>query len=168
MQEIWKPVKDFEDLYSVSNLGRIKSIGIYRYNINIGKKEYIKRERILKPHYNRGYFKLYLSRNGKTKLKYVHRLVAEIFIPNPNKYKEVNHKDSDPTNNRVDNLEWCDRRYNIDYMVKHQQELKELTEMRLETLETIYYGIDGNYIKTLDEVKQLIEPMLNENRGEVE
>ena len=164
MQEIWKPVKNFEELYSVSNLGNVISIGRYQYNINKKEKEYINIPKKLKFVEDRGYFKLHLSRDGKRTTKYIHQLVAEAFIPNPNNYKEVNHKDSDPSNNRVDNLEWCDRKYNIDYMVKHQQELKELNEMRLETLETIYYGIDGNYIKTLDEVKNLIEPMLKMNR----
>ncbi len=167
MQEIWKPVKDFEELYKVSNLGNVISIGRYQYNFKTKEKEYINIQKNLKFIEDRGYLKLHLSKNGKRKIKYVHQLVAEAFIPNPNNYKEVNHKDSDPTNNKVDNLEWCDRKYNIDYMVKHQQQVKELNEMRLETLETIYYGIDGNHIKTLNEVKELIKPMLNENREEV-
>lgn len=45
----------------------------------------------------------------------IHRLVAQAFIPNPNGYKEINHKDEDKTNNRVSNLEWCDRLYNMNY-----------------------------------------------------
>lgn len=56
-----------------------------------------------------------LSKNGESRSYSVHRLVAEAFIPNPDNLPEVNHKDEDPSNNRVDNLEWCTRQYNIEY-----------------------------------------------------
>lgn len=161
MQEIWKPVKDFEELYIVSNLGNIKKIGQYKYNINKKEKEYIKIiPKKIKLVEDRGYLKLHLCKNGKKKTKYIHQLVAEVFIPNPNNYKEINHKDSNPGNNKVDNLEWCDREYNLNYMFNHQAWLKELSEMRHEALEDIYYGIDSGRIKTFDEIKVMIEPLL--------
>lgn len=138
MQEIWKDVKDYEELYQISNFGNLRRKGLYRYNFKRGK-EYIKDIKMLKPLNDRGYLKVQLSRNNKRKTKYIHQLVAEAFIPNPNKYKEINHKDSVPTNNHVDNLEWCDRKYNLDYMIKHQQEIKERHERRIEALETIWY-----------------------------
>ena len=56
-----------------------------------------------------------LCTEGKRKCCYIHRLVAEAFIPNPNNYPQVNHKDEDKTNNCVNNLEWCDAKYNINY-----------------------------------------------------
>ena len=57
----------------------------------------------------------------KQHLKLIHRLVAEAFIPNPEGYKEVNHKDEDKTNNQVSNLEWCTRTYNINYGTRNKQ-----------------------------------------------
>lgn len=146
MQEIWKPVVGLEEYFEISNLGRLK-----------------RKDRILKATNDRGYLKIKLSVNGKRYLRYIHRLVAEAFIPNPNNYKEVNHKDSNPENNRVDNLEWCDRRYNLDYMVKHQNEIKERHERRIEILESIFYGIELGYINNVNQVKNLIdEKLLNE------
>lgn len=53
--------------------------------------------------------------NGKYRIQSVHRLVAEAFIPNPNNLPFVNHKDENPSNNKVDNLEWCDAKYNNSY-----------------------------------------------------
>lgn len=160
MQEIWKPIKDFEELYYISNLGNIKSIGRYKYNFITKQKVYEKKCTYLKANNDRGYKKIVLSKNGKRTLKYIHRLVAEAFIPNLHNYKEINHKDSDPSNNRVDNLEWCDRKYNLKYMIEHQERIRNLNEMRHEALEDIYYGIDSGRIKTFDEIKVMIEPLL--------
>ena len=63
----------------------------------------------------RGYLKVKLIKNGTGKYAYVHRLVALAFIDNPNHYTEVNHKDENPKNNTVENLEWCTRSYNMSY-----------------------------------------------------
>ena len=67
------------------------------------------------------------------KTKRVHRLVAQAFIPNPNGYKEINHKDEDKTNNRVSNLEWCDRLYNMNYGTWKDRRKKIATPMYLFT-----------------------------------
>lgn len=100
MTEIWK---DIDSRYSVSNLGNVKS-------------NYANKERILKPIQNkRGYLTVDLRSPGKRKTMLIHRLVAKAFIPNPNNFLEVNHKDEDKTNNCVDNLEWCDTKYNCNY-----------------------------------------------------
>lgn len=66
-----------------------------------------------------GYYTVSLSNNGKRKSYYIHRLVANNFINNPNNYKEINHKDGNKQNNRVDNLEWCDRSYNLTHAYKN-------------------------------------------------
>ena len=63
----------------------------------------------------RGYKKISLYTDGKSKTYKVHRLVAEIYIPNPDNLPEVNHKDEDKTNNNLSNLEWCSRQYNAQY-----------------------------------------------------
>jgi len=64
---------------------------------------------------DRGYSVIRISLNAIKKTYRVHRLVAETFIPNPNNYKEINHKDENKKNNCVENLEWCDRKYNVNY-----------------------------------------------------
>ena len=69
----------------------------------------------------RGYLRVYLYKNGKGKSFYIHRLVAEAFIPNPNKYQEVNHKDENSSNNRADNLEWCTHKYNSNYGTRNKR-----------------------------------------------
>lgn len=110
MQEIWKDIKNYEGLYQVSNLGRIKSLD--RLDI-YGRRVH---GRILKPGKDhQGYLGIGLCKEGIRKSKRIHRLVAETFIPNPNKYLEVNHKDEDKENNAINNLEWCDRKYNGNY-----------------------------------------------------
>lgn len=107
MKENWKDIKGYEGLYQVSDRGRIKSLN---YN-HTGK------EKLLKPKTNRkkGYLNIALYKYGKTEYPSVHRLVAEAFIPNPDNLPQVNHKDENPTNNNVDNLEWCTAKYNLEY-----------------------------------------------------
>ena len=95
-----KPVKDFEELYVVSDDGRV-----YKKN-----GEELNYHRV-----KRGYKTVVLCRNGRTHTKLVHRLVAEAFIPNPDNLPQVNHKDEDKDNNTVSNLEWCTNEYNIRY-----------------------------------------------------
>lgn len=159
MKEIWKPVKDFEEYYEISNLGRLKRKTIFRYCWGHVKK--FKVDRIIKPTLDKGYLKIVLSIGGKNrKIKYIHRLVAEAFLPNPNDFKEINHIDNDRSNNRVDNLEWCDRKHNLDHMIKHQEEIRERNEQRIEALENIFYGIEIGYIKNLKQVKDLIDEKL--------
>ena len=162
MKEIWKPVLGFEEYFEISNLGNLKRKMFYRRNWQ-GKMVKVNTNKIVKPTKDRGYLKINLSVNGKRYLKYIHRLVAEAFIPNPNNYKEVNHIDSNPSNNCVDNLEWCNRKYNINYMLKHQEQIKDRHEKRIETLENIFYGIELGNITNIKQVKDLIdENLLNE------
>ena len=108
MCEIWKDIVGYEGLYQISNLGRVKSY--------LKSSKYpVEQEHILTAHKSRGYINVLLSKNGKSRPFSVHRLVAQAFIPNPNNLPEVNHKDEDKTNNNVDNLEWCNRSYNMAY-----------------------------------------------------
>ena len=104
--EQWKKVNGYEDKYEVSNMGRIRNL-----NWN-GTGEV----RVLPQHINpmTGYIQvgLYNKEKGKVIMKYLHRLVADAFLPNPNNLEQIDHKDSDKTNNTVSNLRWVSRQFN--------------------------------------------------------
>lgn len=102
----------FEGKYLVSNFGAVKSL---RYEGHAGERELCQATDSKKL----GYKSVCLyNKQTKRCFKSVHQLVALAFIPNPNGYREVNHIDGDPSNNRVDNLEWCDRSQNITHASK--------------------------------------------------
>lgn len=109
MKEEWKEVYGFNILYEISNLGRVRT----KYNSNgVYGKDFI----YLEPCDNgNGYLRFNWNTGKKKRTVYVHRLVAEYFISNPNKYIEINHKDENKYNNQVDNLEWCSHRHNCNY-----------------------------------------------------
>ena len=111
--EIFKTIEDFEN-YEVSNYGNVRNIKKNKF-MSIYPKD-------------SGYLVVKLSSNGKAKECRVHRLVAKAFIDNPHNYDCVNHKDENKTNNRSENLEWCDHLYNNTYgnrIDKQSQSLKE-------------------------------------------
>lgn len=112
-QEIWKTYPEYPWI-EASNLGRIRTKDRYVKCKNGSKRFY--KGHILKQWDNgHGYMCVAIYSSGKIADLYVHRIVATCFIPNPNGYLEVNHKDNNPRNNAVSNLEWCTRQYNSDY-----------------------------------------------------
>jgi len=117
--EIWRPIKGYEGLYEVSNFGRVRSLDRIVENKNKGSwRCRLTRGRVLCPGDNGskiGYLFVNLSKNGKTREFYIHRLVAEAFVDNPNNHTIINHKDENGKNNRADNLEWCTQKYNCNY-----------------------------------------------------
>ena len=103
----------YEGYYQVSNMGRVKSLERKcKCRSNGIKTIHCK---ILTPGVDKGYLKVNLLKEGKQKQYTVHRLVATAFLPNENNYPYINHKDENPSNNRVDNLEWCTPKYNSNY-----------------------------------------------------
>ena len=118
MQEEWRDIKGFEGYYQVSNLGRVRSVD--RVIINTGnkgenKRSHYKGKILRQAHRNKGYLGVILTKNSKQHSFSVHRLVAQAFIPNIKNLPQINHKDENKENNSVDNLEWCDCKYNINY-----------------------------------------------------
>lgn len=113
--EIWKDVVGYEGFYQVSNLGNVKSIE--RIVWNKANKSYSKLRGVLlkKDNMNNHYFQVRLSKDGKSKHKLVHRLVAITFLNKKEGLNLINHKDENKLNNRVENLEWCNHSYNINY-----------------------------------------------------
>ena len=112
--EEWKDIEGYEGLYQVSNEGRVKSLQreiVYKD----GRKKVLE-EKILHSFLSDlGYYHVMLSKDGVSRRYKVHRLVAKAFIPNPNNFPIINHKDENPKNNVVDNLEWCTQGYNVRY-----------------------------------------------------
>lgn len=141
MTEQWKPVLGYEDLYEVSNLGRVRSLDRVEHipdKIGVCHAR-VKRGKILKPCYDGKHHYLHVSlrRNGSGITRNIHRLVAEAFIPNPSGYKEVNHKDEDKTNNKTENLEWCNHSYNNTYGSKLNSTQGEKNPQAKITRETV-------------------------------
>lgn len=128
-------------LYKVSNLGYVKSLEKTKEVINHGKK-YIKKikEKELKGSFHDGYKTVGLIKNGKCKTIYIHRLVGEAFVPNPNNYDIINHIDEDKSNNYYKNLEWCTYQYNNTY----GNRLKNIKKF------IIQYDKNFNFIKRWD------------------
>lgn len=146
-EEIWKDIEGYEGLYQVSNLGRVKSLDRYmrnKYGTYTLKKGRILKNSILK---STGYPRVSLSREGNFVSKQVHRLVAKAFVPNPNNYLIINHKDENPLNPSADNLEWCTYKYNNNY---GNTAIKKSTTHRInqKNSKKVYqYDLCGNFIK---------------------
>lgn len=119
MNETWKDIKGYESAYQISNYGRVRSLdrtdALGRFKkgqiLSIGDNGY-------------GYKTVSLYKDSKQKTMYVHRLVAQAFIDNPDNLPQVNHKDENTNNNNVDNLEWCTNEYNSNYG-NHKKHLSE-------------------------------------------
>ena len=137
--EVWKDVVGYEGLYQVSDRGNVRSVA---------RKDSIGRKcggRILKPKPNTNdYIRVGLCKNGIRKNKRVHRLVAEAFIPNPEKLPQVNHKDENPSNNELSNLEWCTSEYNSNHGTRNerirQAHSKRVKAVNVETGEVLVFS----------------------------
>lgn len=114
MEEQWKPIKSYEGIYEISNLGRVRSLTrvVNRYN----RWPMTVKGKILTPFPNTGgYLRIRLCKQGKEHDYSIHRLVALAFLPNPKGLEFINHKDENKSNNKATNLEWCNRFYNNNY-----------------------------------------------------
>ena len=123
IKEIWKTAvykgEIYEGLYKVSNLGRILSLN-YK---NTGKSK------LMTPvETKNGYLQVGFWKNGEYKTCYVHRLIAETFLENPENKPEINHIDEDKTNNRVENLEWKWHKDNINHGTRNERIAKALSK----------------------------------------
>jgi hypothetical protein len=140
MEEIWKDIEGYEGKYQVSNLGNVRSLD-YRNTKMIGN---------LCPKLRSNYLFVHLRNHGIGKCPMVHRLVAKAFIPNPNNYPEVNHKDEDKHNNRADNLEWCTLKYNRNYGTTKIRAIETKNKRNRKNAEkkVLQYDLDGNFIRS--------------------
>ena len=112
--EIWKALPGGPGV-EVSTFGRVRTLD----RVVSGKnRTYSKKGHVLKQYDANGYLRVSIKVDGKWTYKYIHQLVAKVFIQNPDNLPEINHKDCDRTNNNADNLEWCSRSYNMQYREK--------------------------------------------------
>lgn len=117
--EIWKDIPEYENLYQISSLGRVKSIQRKEKYKNFYRT---RKEKILKPAKDRfGYLKVCLWKKGKMKNIKIHRLVAQAFLQNPDNLPQVNHRNEDKTDNRLENLEFCNSKYNCNFATRNKR-----------------------------------------------
>ena len=139
--EIWKPVVGYEGLYEVSNLGRIKSPeGKTTHSVLHGTRHW--KERILKQKTDKkGYKRVELWKDKKHETWLVHRIVAKAFIPVVEGKDCINHIDGNPSNNNVNNLEWCNHLDNLKHAFENRlnQSPDPVVLLNKETLKTEYF-----------------------------
>lgn len=144
MEEIWKPVKDYEGLYEVSSMGRVKSLNYRR----TGK------EKVLKGKLNNsGYLKVTLCKEGKAKEYFIHRLVAIAFIPNPDNLPCIDHINTIKTKNEVVNLRWVTYKENNDNPLTKKKSIENHADMSGSN--NPFYGKYGKDFPTSRKVIQL-------------
>ena len=165
MDEIWKDIEGYDGFYQISNYGRVKSVErtitymtTNQSGIEFETSKYCP-EKILKTASLRGYQIVSLRRNSKSKTYQVHRLVAEYFIPNPNNYPTVNHKDENKANNRVDNLEWCTVEYNSNYGTRNQRIAEKLKENENFYIPILCYDLNNNFIKRYNSAEEAAQEL---------
>lgn len=147
-KEIWRDVVGFENLYKVSNFGNVISIEREVPNGPCTTR-IVPSTTLSKLDNGKGYITVTLSKGCTPKKYYIHRLVATAFLPNPNSFKEINHKDENKSNNHLSNLEWCTSSYNKRYGTC----IKRLIETRNKNKRGSYekpvyaYDLNGNFVK---------------------
>lgn len=135
--EIWKDIVGFEDLYKISNEGNILSLLT---------------DKVLSPYNNKGYLMVRLYKNSKPSSLYVHRLVAQTFVENPNGYVEINHIDENKRNNHYSNLEWCSRVHNCNHGSRNDRIGTASSVNKL--IPVVQLSKEGNIINTFNSINE--------------
>lgn len=160
MVEKWENISGFDGDYQISNFGRVKStnrIVIYMGKNQTGAEFKVQRifpERILKTYIRGGYEHVNLKRKSKSYNYSIHRLVATYFLQNPNNYSIINHKDENKLNNKFDNLEWCDSKYNANYGTRNDRIARKLKDNPNFYIPVLCYDLNNNFIKKYDSAEQ--------------
>lgn len=178
-EEIWKPVKDYEGLYEISDMGRVKRLSRVKTD-SMGRKTLLL-EKILsnKISIQTGYPCINLSKDGKVKTHNIHVLIADAFIPNPDNLPCINHIDEDRANSVLSNLERCSYAYNNMYGTAGTRRRESLKKHNMECgskLRGIMYGtnlsvnqydIEGNLVKHFKGGAPEVQRMLGLNKGSI-
>lgn len=161
--EKWKDIDGYIGLYQVSNLGNIKSVERFRTN---GKSGYIQQSKILKTGNENGYLFVNLSKMGVVKKFKVHRLVANHFLPNPENKPEIDHINTDKTDNRVENLRWVTHKENMNNPLSKNKQSKSMKgkpspkgKEHKQSKPIIQFTINGKFIRQWDSVMDIEREM---------
>ena len=152
MKEEWKDITGFEGRYQISNFGRVKSLErtiSYSASNQTGIEFEIHKycpETIIKTYIYGRYEHVGLRKNSKTYNFSIHRLVATHFVPNPNNYPIINHKDENNLNNRADNLEWCTHKYNSNYGTRNKRIADKLRNNPMFYIPVLCYDLNNNFV----------------------
>lgn len=145
IEEVWKDIPNYEGLYQISNLGRVKSL----------PRKWSPKETILKAEgKSEEYLHVSLWKNRVSYHLYIHKCVAQLFVPNPNNYTYINHKDENKRNNTYSNLEWCTFEYNMNYGTRNERIGSKLTNRKDKSKPVLQKDLNGNIIS---EYKSLSE-----------
>lgn len=169
---VWKTYPEFPFI-EVNTFGGVRTLDRM---VPCGKGTRLEKGHILKQFDNgHGYLFVSFSMHGKQVTRYVHRLVAQTFIPNPDNFTEVNHKDNNPTNNCVINLEWCTHEYNMQYKEKYGVSYKEAAQKKplfavnLDTLEVSRFSSQSEASRELKinqgNIGSVIKYRLSQTKG---
>ena len=137
VKEIWKDIEGYYGEYQVSSFGNIRRNG-----------------KVLKLANRKGYRLISLRKEGKSKTMQVHRLVAFAFIPNPHHLPHINHKDENPSNNHVENLEWCTAKYNANYGTRNKRIADKLKHHPNFYIPVLCYDLNNNFVKRYESAEE--------------
>lgn len=153
-RENWKDIIGYEGIYQISCNGLLRSLDriILRKNkIPVHFKGQLLKASVCK----NGYLVVSLWKNGEGNSRYIHRLVAETFIPNPSNLTEINHKDEVKTNNNVTNLEWCNKKYNNNYATRNKRLSQSLINNKKTSKKIAQYSKDNKLLKIWSSCREI-------------
>jgi len=165
--EIWRSLPGTPGV-EVSTLGNVRTLD--RVVSSENRTRFTKGKILKQYDTTDGYLQVSIPVDGKWTSKKIHRLIAQTFIPNPKSLPEINHKDNNPLNNNVSNLEWCTREYNVAYREKYGTPAKEAASkspvyaVNLKTQETLWFESQMEAGRSLGIAKQNISAVLKGKR----
>lgn len=149
--EEWREVVGYEERYIVSNIGRIASLSAPYL---CGYRTCYRKQQLINPRKTGNYYSVVLSDGQRHRKSFViHRIVATAFIPNPNNYPFINHKDENPANNETDNLEWCTQSYNCNYGGHNERMAKTIHETAYQRRNVVQLSSECLFINQYDSIE---------------
>lgn len=164
--EKWKDIQGYEGLYQISNYGRVKSLGRIskRKSRWGGQYTVVMKEKIKKSSKNnKGYSTVHLNYKGKESNFLIHRLVGKAFISNPYNYPEIDHKNENKNDNKINNLIWCTRIYNNTKGIQSKEGRRTSSEFRMKGVKQ--FDLQGNLLNTYKGIRIAEEKTSVDNRN---